>query len=162
MGGPLSLGELAVRQFDVRSAYGLRPFPYGHGSGSLVLPRVIVVASVWVALTGGTVKDIDRTKPFNAFLDNVSRLLADDKLREVLHELDSEGEEAFDLLATDPAAFLRYQGVAIPDDYRVSVTRQPEEAAATKGTTATIYCLRICWWRWCFTICIVIIRTTTA
>lgn len=108
-------------------------------------------------------KDIDRTKAFNSFLDNVNRLLADEKLREVLHELDTEGEEAFDLLETDPAAFLRFQGVAIPEDYRVSVTRQPqpESKAATKGgTTTTSYCLRICWWRWCITICIVITRTT--
>jgi hypothetical protein len=109
-------------------------------------------------------KEHDRSRAFNSFLDTVSRLLADETLREVLRELDAEGEEAFDLLATDPAAFLKFQGVENPDGYRVSVTRQPEPetAAATKGgTTTTAYCLRICWWRWCITICIIITRTTT-
>lgn len=107
-------------------------------------------------------KDIDRTKAFDSFLDTANRLLTDARLREVLHELDSEGQEAFDLLAVDPAAFLRYQGVEIPEDYRVSVTRQPDTEAAAKGTTTTAYCLRICWWRWCITICIIVVRTTTA
>jgi hypothetical protein len=108
-------------------------------------------------------KEADRTRAFSSFLDTVNRLLADESLREVLRELDAEGEEAFDLLATDPASFLRFQGVDIPDGYRVAVTRQPEPetAAAGKGTTTTAYCLRICWWRWCVTICIIITRTTT-
>lgn len=111
-------------------------------------------------------RDVDRTKAFDTFLDNVNQLLGDVKLREVLHELDTEGEEAFDLLQTDPAAFLRYQGVVIPEDYRISVTRSPDpesQAAAKKGgATSTAYCLRICWWRWCITICIIITRTNRA
>jgi len=108
-------------------------------------------------------KDIDRSAALDTFLDHAGRLLTDVRLREVLHELDTEGEEAFDLLAVDPAAFLRYQGVEIPDGYRISATRQAEPdstAAATKGTTTTAYCLRICWWRWCITICIIVVRTT--
>jgi hypothetical protein len=92
-------------------------------------------------------------------MDEVSKLLADPKLREVLAELDAEGEEAFELLAPDPAAFLRYQGVKIPPDYQVTVEQTSE--ARAKGTTTTYYCLRICWWRWCITICIIVVRRTT-
>ena len=109
-------------------------------------------------------KDIDRTKAFDTFLDHAGRLLGDTRLREVLHELDAEGEEAFDLLAVDPASFLRYQGVEIPADYRISVTRRPDPdtaVARSKGSTTTAYCLRICWWRWCITNCIIVVRSRT-
>jgi hypothetical protein len=105
-------------------------------------------------------KEQDRTKAFNKFLEETNKLFADEKLREVLHELDVEGEEAFELLSPDPAAFLRYRGVKIPPDYRITVEQQVERQKG--GTTVTAYCLRICWWRWCITICIIIRRTTTA
>jgi hypothetical protein len=103
-------------------------------------------------------KEQDRSKAFSKFMEDVSKLLADEKLREVLQELDTEGEEAFELLAPDPGAFLRYRGVKIPADYKVEVQQTAE--ARTKGTTTTYYCLRICWWRWCITICIIVIRRT--
>jgi hypothetical protein len=104
-------------------------------------------------------REHDRTDALEKFLGNVNELLGDATLREVLQELDKEGEEAFELLAPDPAAYLRYRGVKIPEDYRVTVEQHAE--AAAKGTTATAYCLRICWWRWCITICIIIVRRTT-
>jgi hypothetical protein len=62
-------------------------------------------------------------------------------------------------LAPDAAAYLRYRGVKIPEDYRITVEAHPE--AAAKGTTVTAYCLRICWWRWCIEICIIVVRRTT-
>jgi hypothetical protein len=106
-------------------------------------------------------KDEDRAKAFGKFLDEVNKLLVNPKLREVLEELDAEGEEAFALLAPDPAAFLRYKGVEIPADYKVTVEQQEERQAGR--TTVTLYCLRICWWRWCLTICIVVVsKTSTA
>ena len=37
-------------------------------------------------------KELDRTKAFSKFMDDVNKLLADEKLREVLQELDAEGE----------------------------------------------------------------------
>lgn len=105
-------------------------------------------------------REHDRTEAFEKFMGDVNKLLADERLREVLHELDKEGEEAFNMLAPDPAAYLRYRGVEIPADYRITVEQHAEKAA--KGTTTTMYCLRICWWRWCITICIIVSRTTTA
>jgi hypothetical protein len=105
-------------------------------------------------------KDQDRTKAFDKFMEETNKLFADPKLREVLHELDAEGEEAFDLLAPDPAAFLRYRGVKIPPDYRITVEQQ--EVERQKGGSTTAYCLRICWWRWCITICIIVTRTVAA
>lgn len=104
-------------------------------------------------------KDYDRTDALEKFLGNVNALLGDATLREVLQELDKEGEEAFELLAPDAAAYLRYRGVKLPEDYRVTVEQHAEKAA--KGTTTTAYCLRICWWRWCITICIIVVRRTT-
>lgn len=104
-------------------------------------------------------REYDRTEAFEKFLGNVNKLLGDATLREVLQELDKEGAEAFELLAPDPAAYLRYRGVKIPEDYRVTVEQRAE--ASAKGTTTTAYCLRICWWRWCITICIIVVRRTT-
>jgi hypothetical protein len=112
-------------------------------------------------------KEHDRTEAFEKFIGNVNRLLADERLREVLQELDKEGEEAFDLLAPDPAAYLRYRGVEIPEDYRITVEQQEEPVEGTTAaarrtrTTTTRYCVRICWWRWCVSICITISRRTT-
>lgn len=105
------------------------------------------------------VKEYDRRPAFDKFMENVNRLLADKNLREVLMELDTEEGEAVSLLAPDPAAFLRHRGVKIPEDFRLSVTEQVE--AAPRGQTVC-YCLRICWWRWCITICICKIVTTSS
>ncbi len=98
-------------------------------------------------------KEYDRRPAFEKFMEGVNRLLADRNFREVLLEIDTEEEEALSLLAPDPAAFLRHRGVQIPEDFRLSVEKH-SEAATTGGNRTVCYCLRICWWRWCVTICI--------
>jgi hypothetical protein len=95
-------------------------------------------------------KEQDRGEAFEKFMGGVSGLLADRNFREVLLELDREGEEAASLLAPDPAAFLRQRGVEIPQDFRLSV----EKAIEGEVRQTVCFCLRICWWRWCVTICI--------
>jgi hypothetical protein len=105
-------------------------------------------------------REHDRTEAFAKFIDEVTKLLGDERMREVLHELDTEGEEAVNLLAPDPAAYLRYRGVEIPADYRITVEQEVLERA--KGTTSTTVCIRVCWWRWCITICVIIVVRTTA
>ncbi|MGA9162724.1 MAG: hypothetical protein WB297_17910, partial [Actinomycetota bacterium] len=74
-------------------------------------------------------RDEDKTELFEKFMEGVSGLLADRKFREVLTELEREGEEAASLLASDPAAFLKHRGVQIPEDFRLSVERQIEGGA---------------------------------
>lgn len=110
-------------------------------------------------------KEQDRRPAFDRFMEGVNRLLADRNFREVLMELDAEEEEAVSLLAPDPAAFLRYRGVEIPEDFRLSVEKTSEAAttggATTGGNRTVCYCLRICWWRWCITICICRIVSAT-
>jgi hypothetical protein len=98
----------------------------------------------------------DRRPAFEKFMENVNGLLADRNFREVLMELDAE-EESVSLLAPDPAAFLRYRGVKIPEDFILSVeshTEAPAKSGGGGGGGTICYCLRICWWRWCITICI--------
>jgi hypothetical protein len=104
-------------------------------------------------------RDEDRKAGFEHFMKGVDGLLADEKLREVLLELDADGEEAASLLEPDVAAFLRQRGVRIPEDFRISVTQ--EAAARPKGqqTQTVCYCLEICWWRWCVRICVCRTRT---
>lgn len=106
-------------------------------------------------------KDDDRSEAFDKFMEGVNGLLTDRTFREVMLELDREGEEAAGILASDPAAYLKYRGVQIPEDFRLSVERRIEEEAAAAGTgTGTggrrvvCYCLEICWWRWCVKFCI--------
>jgi len=114
-------------------------------------------------MEGGTdMKDYDRQPAFEKFIEGVNRLLADQKFREVLMEIDKEEEEAISLLAPDPAAFLRYRGVQIPQDFRLSVEEHSEAATTGTGTgkRTVCYCLEICWWRWCIRICICKIVTT--
>ncbi len=116
------------------------------------------------------VKEYDRGPAFDEFLKNVNRLLADKNMREILGELDTEEAEAVSILGPDPAAFMRHRGVKIPEDYRITLEEQvtPFAAPGTGGTggtgggkpTRTCWCLRICWWRWCVTICICKIVTT--
>ncbi len=109
--------------------------------------------------------DAQREKAFGAFLQNANRLLADERLREVLTEIDASGRDALEQLGPDATAALRFRGVDIPQDYRVELVEDVEDAAAAakkgKGTSTTKYCLRICWWRWCVEVCVVIERTTT-
>jgi hypothetical protein len=104
------------------------------------------------------VREDDRRSGFERFMEGVNGLLADENLREVLLELDAEGEEAVALLAPDPAAFLKHRGVRIPEDFRLSIEERSEEAAARAGGSrpprTVCYCLRICWWRWCIEICV--------
>jgi hypothetical protein len=97
-------------------------------------------------------KEEDRNPTFEKFMEGVNQLLVDRSLREVLREVDAREEETISLLTSDPAAFLRYRGIQIPEYFRVSVHQKSEEAA--KGTTTTRYCLTVCAWRWCFTICL--------
>jgi hypothetical protein len=104
------------------------------------------------------VRKEDRRTGFKKFMEGVNRLLADENFREVLQELDEEGEEALGLLELDPAAFLKHRGVAIPEDFRISVVERAQQAP--KGQrTRVCYCLEICWWRWCVSICFCITRT---
>jgi hypothetical protein len=100
-------------------------------------------------------KEADRTEAFDKFMEGVGGLLGDRNFREVLQELDREGEEAASLLAPDPAAFLRQRGVRIPEDFRLSVVQEAKEAV---GTRLVCYCLEVCWWRWCIRICFCRIR----
>ena len=107
------------------------------------------------------VSEDDRRAGFEKFMEGVNRLLADDNFREVLLELEAEGEEALGLLEPDPAAFLRHRGVPIPEDFRFSVEERSQ--ARQKGQRTTVcYCLRICWWRWCIEICVCRTRSVTA
>lgn len=106
-------------------------------------------------------RDEDRTELFEKFMEGVSGLLADRTFREVLTELEGEGEEAASLFASDPAAFLKHRGVQIPEDFRLSVERQIEgeaEAAAPGtgtggGRRVVCWCLKVCFLWWCFTVC---------
>jgi hypothetical protein len=101
------------------------------------------------------VKEHDGRAAFEKFMEGVNRLLADENFREVLLELEAEGEEAVSLLAPDPAAFLRYRGVQIPEDFYLTVEQSSEKATGGGGgQTKVCYCLRICWWRWCVEFCV--------
>ena len=77
----------------------------------------------------------DGKPAFDYFMDNVNRLLADQHFREVLRELDEGRKETLSLLASDPAAFLRYRGVQIPQDFRVSVKKTFKDAATHEPVT---------------------------
>lgn len=97
--------------------------------------------------------------PFDYFMDNISRLQADQNFREVLRELDEGRKETLSLLASDPAAFLRYRGVQIPQDFRVSVKRRPHDDAAVKGggggggPIIICDCVEVCFLRYCVIFC---------
>jgi hypothetical protein len=98
-------------------------------------------------------KEQDEKAAFEKFLQGVNGLLGDRHFRDVLLELNGAKEDAVSLLTPDPAAFLKYRGIQIPEDFRFSVEKHP--AAATTGTGLKIdcYCLQICWLRWCIWIC---------
>jgi hypothetical protein len=100
-------------------------------------------------------KEQDRKPAFEQFMEGVNSLLADRRFREILMELDAaNGEDVVSLLAPDPAAFLRYRGVQIPQDFRFSVEKHPEAVPTGVGLHINCYCLQICWLRWCVWICI--------
>jgi hypothetical protein len=75
----------------------------------------------------------DGNAAFDYFMDNVSRIQADKHFREVLREFGEGRKETLSLFASDPAAFLRYRGVQIPQDFRVSVKRRPHDADEQGG-----------------------------
>jgi hypothetical protein len=102
-------------------------------------------------------EETERAPAFEKFIESTNRLLADDSFREVLRELEAEGEKVVGTIARDPAGFLESRGVELPDHFRVSLEQYAE--SAVKGTTTTRYCLRICAWHWCIEICIS--KTTT-
>jgi hypothetical protein len=98
----------------------------------------------------------DGRAAFDYFMDNVTRLQADQHFREVLSELDEGRKETLSLLASDPAAFLRYRGVQIPQDFRVSVKKRPHDAATEGGGGGPIIicdCVEFCFLRYCVIYC---------
>ena len=98
----------------------------------------------------------DGRDTFDYFMENVNHLLADQHFREVLRELDEGRKETLSLLASDPAAFLRYRGVQIPQDFRVSVKKTSKDAAADGGGEGHIIicdCVEVCFLRYCLILC---------
>jgi hypothetical protein len=107
---------------------------------------------------------------FDYYMENVNRLLADQHFRAVLRELGEGKKETLSLLASDPAAFLRYRGVQIPQDFRVSfkktfkdaathepVTRAEFEQKARPGPGGDVIiicdCIEVCFLRYCTILC---------
>lgn len=98
----------------------------------------------------------DGRAPFDYFMENLNLLLADQHFREVLRELDEGRKETLSLLASDPAAFLRYRGVQIPNDFRVSIKKTSSEAATNGGGQGNIIvcdCIEFCFLRYCTIFC---------
>ena len=100
----------------------------------------------------------DDRSAFDYFWDNANRLQADQNFREVMRELDEGRQETLSLLVSDPAGFLRFRGIQIPQDFRVSVKRTVEAVAAPGGGTGTGHeircdCIVICFLRYCGIIC---------
>ena len=95
-------------------------------------------------------------RAFDYFMENVNRLLADQHFREVLRELDEGRKETLSLLVSDPGAFLRYRGVQIPQDLRVSVRKTSKDAATHGGGEGYIIicdCVEVCFLRYCMILC---------
>ena len=97
----------------------------------------------------------DGKAAFDYFITNVNRLLADEHFREVLRELDEGRKESLSLLASDPAAFLRYRGVQIPQDFRVSVNKTSKNDATHGGGGHIVICdcVEVCFLRYCIILC---------
>jgi hypothetical protein len=93
-------------------------------------------------------RERDREEAFEKFTKGVSALLGDENFREVMLELDAEGEEVASRLAPDPAAFLRQRGVRIPEDFRLSL-----ETRLAGRDGGFCYCIVICYLWWCFWWC---------
>jgi hypothetical protein len=101
-------------------------------------------------------KERDEKGAFDYFMDNLTRLQADQRFREVLRELDQGQKETLSLIASDPAAFLRYRGVQIPQDFRISVKKMPHDAAVKGGGGGPIImcdCVEVCFLRYCVIYC---------
>jgi hypothetical protein len=97
----------------------------------------------------------DGKSAFDYFMDNITRIQANQEFREVLRELDEGRNETLSLFASDPAAFLRYRGVEIPSDFRVSAKKRPHDAAAQGGGGHIIICdcVELCFLRYCVIYC---------
>jgi hypothetical protein len=100
----------------------------------------------------------DGKAAFDYFWENVARLQADQHFRDVLREVDERRKETLSLLVSDPAAFLRYRGVQIPQDFRVSVKRTREDAATHgggggQGHIIICDCIEVCFLRYCTIFC---------
>ena len=98
-------------------------------------------------------KTQDGKPAFEKFLEGMNGLLGDRHFREVLLELDGANAETLSQLAHDPAAFLRYRGVRVPEDFRFSLAKHPEPASRGLDLRIDCRCLQICWLRWCVWIC---------
>lgn len=101
----------------------------------------------------------DERSAFDYFWDNAQRLQADQSFREVLRELDEGRQDTLSLLVSDPAGFLSFRGIQIPQDFRVSVKRTFEHVAAPggggggTGHEITCDCIVICFLRYCGIVC---------
>lgn len=103
-------------------------------------------------------EDQDGRSAFDYFWENVNRLQADQHFREVLRELAEGRKDTLSPLVSDPAAFLRYRGVQLPQDFRVSVKRTVEDAApdgsgAGQGHGIICDCIVICFLQYCAIYC---------
>jgi hypothetical protein len=92
------------------------------------------------------------------FLDNMTRLQSDQRFRQVLRELDEGKKETLNLLGSDPGAFLRYRGIEIPQDFRVSVKTRPHDDVAKaggggQGPIIICDCIEVCFLRYCQIFC---------
>ena len=102
-------------------------------------------------------------------MESVKRLHADQHFREVLRELDEGKKDTLSLLASDAAAFLRYRGVQIPQDFRISVKKTFKDAATHEPLTRAEIgeirggggggyiiicdCIEVCFLRYCSILC---------
>ena len=99
---------------------------------------------------------LDGKSIYDYFMDNVSRIQSDQHFRDVMRELDEGQNETLSLLASDPAAFLRYRGIQLPEDFRVAVKKKPHDVArpGNGGDIIIIcHCIEICFLRYCAIYC---------
>lgn len=96
---------------------------------------------------------------FDYFWEHVARLQASRHFRDVLKELDEGRKETLSLLVSDPATYLRYRGVDVPQDFRVSVKRTFQDAATHgtggggQGHIIICDCVEVCFLRYCTIYC---------
>ncbi len=114
-------------------------------------------------------KEREKMATFDYFMENLNRLQTDQRFREVLRELDEGKKETLSLLASDPVAFLRYRGVQIPQDFRISVKKTFKDAATHEPLTRAEIeeirgpggggyiiicdCIEVCFLRYCSIFC---------
>ena len=98
-----------------------------------------------------------RRDTFDYFMENVNRLVSDHHFRDVMKELDEGRKETLSLLVSDPAAFLRFRGVQVPADFRISVKRRPHDDVAKRGGGGghiiICDCIEVCFLRYCVIFC---------